>query len=141
MMEVTKIECVQGFAAKVVSRRWRDHGADIVSDLELPLLGKRRSFLKLRKILESSSAIPETVFEWSSKRNIRQPNSLQLVKPFVRSSYHQASFFISMISLWNQLPEDLVQINKFTTFKRRLKKAIWLSVSLCFHAVYFLVLI
>ena len=122
--EVARIERVQEFAAKMATGKWKEHGYSLVSELGLPSLTNRRTFLKLclcRRILGDSSLIPSSVFCRAIPSAVRHQNSIQIYKPFVKTNYHQSSFFVSVIGLWNSLPDEIVTVPKIETFKRILK--------------------
>lgn len=85
-----------------------------------PLLANRRKFLKLclcRKNLEGFSIIPPDVFLWAP-----ESNRLQLSRPLVRTNYHQSSYFVSVATLWNTIPDHIVTLQTCPSFKRHLKK-------------------
>ena len=119
---VNKLEKVQTFAARLVTGKWSEGSEKLREELSWPLLTTRRSFQKLslcRRILNGHSLIPDTVFPPNTSSHLRHPNSRPL--NFARTNYHKHSFFVSVIELWNALPEDIVSSDTVSAFKRHLK--------------------
>ena len=111
---ISKLDRVQEFAAKVVTRRWSATGSDLVSQLGWPSLLLRRQLAKLclwRRILCEESLIPATVFEPHPSTSVRHANSQPLFLPRVRADYHRGSFFVSAIPLWNSIPDSITSLN------------------------------
>ena len=138
--EVARIERVQEFAAKMATGKWKEHGYSLVSELGLPSLTNRRTFLKLclcRRILGDSSLIPSSVSCRAISSVVRHQNSIQIYKYFVKTNYHQSSIFVSVIGLWNSLPDEIVTVPKIETFKCILKMFLVVSV-VCFVFFFFL---
>ena len=122
---IAKLERVQGFAARIVLGRW---GAteDLRAELGWPLLVTRRSYQKLclcRRILQGESLISANVFQPhplpSGRRHV---NSCPLFRQGVRTNYHWQSFFISVVCLWNAIPDAVVELPTQLAFKRHLKQ-------------------
>ena len=130
-----KVERVQGFAAKIVSRRWAEHGLEVAADLGWPALSQRRVYQKLclcHRILSGLSILdPSSLFSLHPahpdvgscgvERSLRCMNSYPLLQPFTRTNYHRASFCVSVVSLWNSLPDSIITLNSDTAFKRHLR--------------------
>ena len=120
------LDRVQGFAARLVTGHWSADWSLLCSELGWCQLVQRRKCAKIqlcRNILLGNSIIPSSVFSRSkcprSSRYLK--HSLQLHQPFVRTSYHQQSFFINSVGLWNSLPPEIVGLSSDLAFKRHLK--------------------
>ena len=122
---IGKLERVQGFAAKLATRCWSSHGQEVVSKLGWPKLAARRAYHKIcicRRILKGHSIIPPDVFTpHPYTGSLRHHNSIQLYKPLVKTNYHRAAYFISVVSLWNRVPEYITAMPTELTFKKHLK--------------------
>ena len=122
---VRKLERVQEFAAKVVTRMWKTPGSDLVCQLGWPSLLLRRQLAKLclcRRILSGESLIPAMVFEPHPSTSVRHVNTQSLFLPRVRTDYHRGSFFVSTIPLWNSIPDKIVEKSTKKSFKLHLKQ-------------------
>ena len=123
---VDKLEKVQSFAARLVTGRWMDPVEDLSQSLGWPLLAKRRVFQKLclcRRILLGGSLIPPSVFVPHPSPSARShANSQPLFRQGVRTRYHQQSFFVSVVSKWNSIPGEMVELSSHLAFKRHLKQ-------------------
>ena len=123
---ISKLEKVQSFAARLVTGRWDAPSEELRSSLGWPLLVKRRAYHKLclcRRILMGGSLIPPTVFvphPSPSKRH--HVNSQPLFRPYVRTRYHQQLFFVSVVTLWNAIPDEVVELGSHLAFKRHLRQ-------------------
>ena len=110
---IEKLEKVQTFAARLVTGRWKDDQFALREELGWRPLATRRSFHTLclcRRILTSSSLIPPSAVQpHPNPSKLRHTNSQALFRPWVRTSYTDHSFFLSIIPLWNVLPEAVVQ--------------------------------
>ena len=127
-----QLERVQGFAARLATGRWDADRQLLFTELGWCQLVQRRKLDKIRlcrRILLGRSIIPPSVFTpLEYRRSLRLcVHPRQLYLPFVRTSYHQHSFFIDTIKLWNFLPATLVELDSDLAFKRHLKK--FLSIS------------
>ena len=74
----------QHFAARVVTRRWRQPGPALAAQLNWPALKLRRSLAKVclcRQILQNRSLIPSSAFSPQSNSAVRHTNSLPLFLP------------------------------------------------------------
>lgn len=126
LYNISKLERVQSFGARLVTGQWSSSGSALCEELGWPSLARRRSFHRLclcRRILEGGSLIPDSTFIPStSVTSSRRPsNSCPLHVPFVRTAYHQQSFFVKTVSLWNALPDRIISLPSTLVFKRQLK--------------------
>ena len=124
----TKLEKVQEFAAKVVTRRWSTPGADLVTELHWPSLQQRRHLSKLclcRRILQGKSLISPTVFLPHPSTTVRHNNSQPLFLPRVRTDHHRGTFFVSVVPLWNSIPDYIITLSSDKSFKVTLKQLLF----------------
>ena len=57
-----------------------------------------------------------------SHRETRQSNDIH--KPITRTKFADRAFSVRGPSLWNNLPKDIKQLDRFSLFKRELKRYI-----------------
>ncbi len=120
---VRKLDRVQEFAAKVVTRKWSATGSDLVNQLGWPRLHLRRQLAKLRRerILSGESLIPASVFEPHPYTSVRHTNSKPLFLPRVHTDYHRGSYFVSTVPLWNSIPDRILTSTSRRSFKFHLR--------------------
>ena len=124
---INLLEGVQSFAARLATKRWSIDPGVLRATLGWPLLESRRRYMKVclaRRILGGESLIPPTAFTDHPSTTVRHLNSCPLFTPFVRTSYHQHSFFISVIPLWNAIPDSIITLSSHLAFKRHLRNFI-----------------
>ncbi len=117
---VRKLDRVQEFAAKVVTRKWSATGSDLVNQLGWPRLHLRRQLAKLclcEKILSGESLIPTSVFEPHPSTSVRHANSKPLFLLRVHTDYHRGSYFVSTVLLWNSIPDRILTSTSRRSFK------------------------
>ena len=122
----SKLERVQTFAGRIATRWWAAKSSELRAVLGWPLLQARRGFQKLcvcRRILSDESLIPATVFTpHPGPLGLRHCNSRPLFRPRVRMEQHGASFFQSIIPLWNGLPDSVVSCRSHLGYKCYLRR-------------------
>jgi len=122
---ILKLERVQNFAARLTTGRWDENPEVLHHDLAWPLLSQRRVFQKLclaRRILTGGLLIPDSFFTPHPVPNLRHLNSCPLMQPSVTTNCHCSSFFISVVSRWNSVPDYIVSLSSNLAFKRHLKE-------------------
>ena len=120
-----KLEGIQKFAGRVITKNWLSDYQSICSKLNLKPLHIRRHIQKLKlchKILSNSSCIDSTHFTPHPHPSPRSSNSFQLFRPHASTRQQQASFFFEVIPHWNALPEDIVDAPSINSFKTRLNR-------------------
>ena len=121
---ITALERVQSFAARVVTNTWPLESAPLVESLQWPSLSQRRYFQKLclcRRILCGFSIIPPSFFPLSTRPLSSHKNSFPLYHSFVRTHHHKSSFKHSVVSIWNKVPNDIINpLISTSSFKRSL---------------------
>ena len=136
-----RLEACQRFAARVILQSWNLSHEDLLQKSNLPLLSKRRDYATLchlYKILHhlSSSPNPYNPYPRPSLRNL---NSRAIVPPFCRLTLCQKSFYPYAPTLWNYLPEDIIQCSSLQSFKVSPPFLSWLASSIvCFGVCFFL---
>ena len=121
-----QLERVQGFAARLATRRWTEHCAVLCQVLGWCPLETRRKLqciLLCRRIITGKSIIPCSVFSRSvcARASRHVMNSVQLKTPFVRANYIKGSFLVDTTKLWNSVKGDLVDLESDLSFKRWLR--------------------
>ena len=118
-----KLESVQSFATRIISKSWRGSSSNLRLRLNLPSLATRRKKQKVAlcyRILNNFSVIPPSLFIPHPSPHLRHNHSMPLYYPPNRSLSHLSSFAVSTVPLWNSLPPDLVE-SPPSQFKQRLK--------------------
>ena len=119
-----KLESIQGFAAKLCTKRWSVPSTLVTSDLNWPTIRSRRSRQKVllcRRIIRNESIIsPSSYFSPPPHPNPRTHLPHTVHAPFARTTSFQSSFFVSVCNLWNSLPEEVVSLPSSRSFKAAL---------------------
>ena len=118
-----KLESVQKFAARLVTRNWRGNYDELLLRLQWPTLSVRRRKQKVAlcyRILNNCSIIPSSFFTPHPSPHLRHNHSLPLYYPPIRSTSHLSSFSVSVVPIWNCLPSDIAAAPP-SIFKQRLK--------------------
>ena len=121
---INMIEGVQKFAARLATKQWNTSYNDLLAQLGWPLLSTRRKQQKLflcHRILSGYSIIPPSSFTPHPSPTLRHSHHLPLYRPITRSTAYSASFFPSVIPLWNNLPRDTVLATSHSAFKSKIK--------------------
>ena len=108
---IDKLESVQKFATKVILRDWNSCYNDRMKLLYLPLLSircKRQKLSLCYRIVTGRSIIPPSLFTPHPCPSLRHAHHMPLYYPRFRTTSHQASFYVSVIPLWNTLITVLV---------------------------------
>ena len=114
------LDSVQLFAMRMATQSWKDTPQTLSSKCQLPPLSSRRSYFKLLytyKFLNGFLYCPPGFFNLRCNPNLRISHSKQLVIPIVKSTAFLNSFFISSISLWNNLSENIILKPSIGSFK------------------------
>ena len=118
-----RLEACQRFAARVILQSWNLSHEDLLQKSNLPLLSKRRDYATLchlYKILHHLSSSPNP-YNPHPRPSLRNLNSRAVVPPFCRLTLCQKSFYPYAPTLWNYLPEDIIQCNSLQSFKSALR--------------------
>ena len=118
--DADRLEAVQKFALKVISRQWDLSYEQLVSITDIPKLSERRLHLKLAqvfKIVHGLCYFPEDIFITQPSYSSRLARSDTLLCPFARTNYYFHSFVPSSIRAWNLLNEDQVTMQTLASFK------------------------
>ena len=114
-----RLESTQRFACRVILQSWNLSHEDLISDSDLPLLSKRRdvaSMCHLFKIFANLCSSPNP-FLPHPRPGLRNLNSRSVQVPFRRLSLSQRSFYPFASSIWNYLPEAIVNASSLQAFK------------------------
>ena len=114
-----RLESCQRFACRVILQSWKASHDDLLLKTDLPLLSKRRdiaTLCHLFKIVHDLCSSPNP-FKPHPRPNLRNLNSCALDPPFCRLTLSQRSFYPYAPTLWNYLPEEIVQCRSLSSFK------------------------
>ena len=123
---IAKMENVQKFGLRVASLNWSvSYIKDLVVDLGFPTLERRKILLKLchlYKTIHKQCYFPPGLvnFKEISSYYTRSTNSLYLQQPFAHTTSYLHLFIPHSISIWNSLPNDIVNSSSFTSLKSKL---------------------
>ena len=120
---INMIEGLQKFAARLATKQWNTSYNDLLAQLGWPLLSTRRKQQKqflCHRILSGYSILPPSIFI-PHPSTLRHSYHLPLYRPVTRSTAYSASFFPSVIPLWNNLPLDTVLATSLSGFKSQIK--------------------
>ena len=121
--DIDRLEVVQKFALKLISRRWDLAYEEMLSITNIPRLGERRTHLKLAqifKIVHGLCYFPDNVFIAQPSHSTKLLRSDTLHCPFARTNYYFHSFVPSAIRAWNLLDEDQVVTDSLRSFKNNI---------------------
>ena len=114
-----RLESCQRFASRVILQSWNASHEDLLLKSDLPLLSKRRdiaALCHLYKIVNNLCSSPNP-YKPHPRPNLRNLNSRALYPPFCRLTLSQRSFYPYIPTLWNCLPEEIVQCQSIASFK------------------------
>ena len=119
------LEAVQRRAARFVKNDYRFTSSvtAMLQDLEWPTLEERRWAIKatmLFKILHHLVCIPADQYLKAITDHTRRHQQRLQQFPFFHVNVFMHSFFPSTISIWNNLPDDLVNAATINEFKSKL---------------------
>ena len=113
------LESCQRFACRVVIQSWKASHEYLLSKSDLLLLCKRRdiaTLCHLFKIVHGLCSSPNP-FKPHPRPNLWNFNSCALDPPFCRLTLSQRSYYPYAPTLWNYLPEEIVQCKSLSFFK------------------------
>ena len=119
--DIDKLEAVQRFALKLISRRWDLGYEEMLSIANVPRLDDRRLHLKLAqvfKIIHGLCYFPENIFMVQPPHLSRLSRSDTLLCPFAKTNHYFHSFVPSAIRAWNSLDEGQVAADSLQSFKK-----------------------
>jgi hypothetical protein len=117
-----RIEACQRFAARMILQSWNLSHEALLLKSDLPLLSTRRDFASLThlyKIIHHLCSSPNP-FQPHHRPSLRNLNSCSINPPFCRLTLCQKSFYPYSPTLWNYLPEVIVQSKSLKSFKSSL---------------------
>ena len=121
----TAIEAIQRRAARFITGNYdrRSSVTNMLQELNLEPLKKRRKQAKLTTLFRATHNlidIPNTYLEPSSRAT--RGHSRRFLLPSTSVKCYQDSFFPSTISLWNNLPQEIIDAPSIDSFKTALAK-------------------
>ncbi len=94
--------------------------------LKWPTLEKRREYLSLVECFKSihglNGLVFEIFFEYSKDKRTRANHKYKLYFKAAKINCYKYSFFIRIVSKWNNLPSEIVESNSLQQFTNRLRK-------------------
>ena len=120
--DIALLEKTQHFAVKLCTKQWDSNYYELLDKLQLPTLTHRRlhnDLCLLYKIIHGLMYFPPNVIT-PSTRVTHTTHPLLLFQPFAHTDAYRHAFVPRSISVWNSLPNCLVSLSSFTTFKRSL---------------------
>ena len=114
-----RLESCQRYACRVVLQSWKVSHEDLLSKSDLPLLSKRcdiATLCHLFKIVHDLCSFPNP-FKPHPPPNLWNLNSCALDPLFCRLTLSQRFFYPYAPTLWNYLPEEIVQCKSLSSFK------------------------
>ena len=123
--DINMLEDVHKFAARIITKKWKDSYPDLLNHLQWNTLQVRRQQQKLKlcyRILNSLSILPMSNFMPHPHPNPRIHHSKPLFKPYASTTAFKNSFYISTVPLWNSLPQSVIESSNPAVFKSRLKE-------------------
>jgi hypothetical protein len=124
---IDKIEKIQRRAARFIYSDYKQTSSPsvMIRKLDLTPLEERRKQLKLTmlyKIINKEIAIPSSHLVKRSEGSETKGHHQKLHIPHSRIDRHLHSFFPDTIRLWNNLPNENVNINNSTSFRKSLQR-------------------
>lgn len=117
--EIKRIEDVEKFAMRVITRRWDTGYQDLLNMVNIPSLESRRmhsSMCTLYKIVHGLCFFPPDIVLHGHNYSQRTNRELFLHQPFARTNAFYNSFVPRATNIWNSLPASLV-MSSYNTFK------------------------
>ena len=121
--DVALLEDIQKFSLRVCSKQWGLSYPELLSLCNIPTLENRRIYLRLCQIFKIVNnlcffppdvIVPKTTLSHSARLCMLQ-------QPFARTSSFYYSFVPDSIRRWNCLPEELVLLPTYDSFKCALR--------------------
>ena len=123
---VNALEGVQKFALRLCTTNWHAAYGELLSNCRLPTLAHRRRSLKLAflyQVLHGNFVFPDVPLERRTLPfNLRTIQNTSILRPAVRTTSYQYSFFPHTILLWNSLPPSLHACSSIPHFKHEIAK-------------------
>ena len=125
---INKLESVQKFALKAVTKQWKANYVDLLHVCQVPSLAQRRQYLKLTTLFKINKGLiimPDAPVHARSLPRILRNSSQLLTRPTAHSTLYDSSFFPSSIALWNNLPVDIRESCTLFSFKKTVAHLIY----------------
>ena len=126
--DMQKLELVQKFALKVCLKKWNCSYSELLHESGIPELSDRRKILNLLYLYKAANGlmtVPDGIIvPRLCDHNTHSSNQITYIQPFARTNTYHHSFFPSIISLWNSLPQSVVSAPSVQSFKCNLSSYI-----------------
>ena len=111
------------FSLKVCSKIWSLNYHSLISHINIPSLVSRRNFSKLILLYEINNGLlyfpPNVLIPVPAPLHYsRHYNKLNFKPPFCSTQAYSSSFFPSVISLWNSLPDEAKTSSSLSSFRQ-----------------------
>ena len=133
--DIDEIERVQRRATKLVKGLAELSYEERLRKLDIPTLAYRRiraDILQTYKILKGHDSLNPRDFFQPPPSNTTRGHSLKIFKQSCNTSERQHTFSQRVVSLWNNLPENIVNCETINSFKSAIDKR-WKDVPLKFN--------
>ena len=122
---ICQLESIQKFALKICTGQWNTRYGDLLENYNLPRLSNRREYLRLATLFQIHTHhfhFPPGILTQprTTSTSNRHKTSHAYAIPFARTTSFQQSFIPRTISVWNSLPECVID-NDTSHFKHNLK--------------------
>ena len=124
--DTNRLEMVQRRFARFAVKDFRRDSSvsEMLDKLQWPTLAERRASRKvftIHRILHNEMDLPQHHHYLVPSPRLHRGNSRQFQIPFARTAVYQKSFFPDSIRLWNALPDEIVNIDSPTLFKKEVE--------------------
>ena len=111
------------FSLKVCSKIWSLNYHSLISHINIPSLVSRRNFSKLILLYKINNGLlyfpPNVLIPVPAPLHFsRHYNKLNFKPPFCSTQAYSSSFFPSVISLWNSLPDEAKTSSSLSSFRQ-----------------------
>ena len=111
------------FSLKVCSKIWSLNYHSLISHINIPSLVSRRNFSKLILLYKINNGLlyfpPNVLIPVPAPLHYsRHYNKLNFKPPFCSTQAYSSSFFPSVISLWNSLPDEAKTSSSLSSFRQ-----------------------
>ena len=123
---IEQLERIQKYALRICTGQWNTRYNDLLDVFKLPRLSNRREYLRIVTLFQfhnNNFYLPSGTMTQARATSSRQQTSHGYTIPYARTSSYQQSFFPRTISVWNNLPESMIESNT-SHFKSLLKNYI-----------------
>ena len=124
---LNKLQCIQNTLARVITEtRRHDHISPVLTDLHWLPIHARIAYkiamlvFKIREV-KQPMYLAELIEDYKPARELRSTSRLLLKESCIKTTTGQRSFHFAAAKIWNGLPDHIISVNSFDTFKKHLK--------------------